>query len=352
MKLVILFLFILLTVISCGGKKETGKASFRLLLGGSIAAQVTNQFPGGLLLMGRRIEGGQSFKLRFTEGLSLDLLKGNWEFATIGWFEAGYNGHMQGNQKCSYRQVELKEDNQSIAFEMSKDSCLTLTSSQGEKFADSQFLNLSNGSSTFRTLKINTCQSLDSSQCNQHTGLVKSVRITIPAELEGISVGVGTDGLSECINIANGYGEKYLTLPLGGSSGFIKTHITKFDDSNCLSGTSIETLVYPDGLGGRADFKSKLSPANSVTSAGVIFKYKGIWGDISAFPAPGSNGDTYKLAVDINLQGYPAYPGDFIVFRNGNWESVLESNEMSVSADGKIYFSSYMAYLFLLDTAY
>lgn len=112
--------------------------------------------------MGRRIEGGQSFKLRFTEGLALDLQKGNWEFATIGWFETGYNGNMQGNQKCSYRQVELKEDNQSIAFEMSAASCFTLTTSQGEKFADSQFLNLNSGSSTFRTLKINTCGSIDS----------------------------------------------------------------------------------------------------------------------------------------------------------------------------------------------
>ncbi len=110
----------------------------------------------------------------------------------------------------------------------------------------------------------------------------------------------------------------------------------------------METIGYPDGLGGRADFKSKLSPGYSLGSAGVNFRYKGNWSS-NLVPPSESNGDTYSLTVNVSgIPGNPG-PGDYIVFQNGNWNRVIDSNEMSVSADGKIYFSSYLAYLFLSE---
>jgi hypothetical protein len=80
--------------------------------------------------------------------------------------------------------------------------------------------------------------------------------------------------------------------------------------------------------------------------AGLNFVYKGIWSS-NSLPANGSNGDTYSVTSGISV--IFASPGDYISFRNGNWATIAESNEMSVSADGKIYFSSAMSYLFLSE---
>jgi hypothetical protein len=291
-----IFLLILISIvtISCGSKSDAGKASFKLTLGNLTAANASN-FPGGLLIAGHRLDDSQSFTLAFTDGLVLELQKGTWEFATVGWTMAA-NGPMTGPQKCSYQLVEVRDDNQAITFNMNEANCRTAVANDGKQFTDSLFYKLTNSSGTvgFKKLQVGFCSNIGTNQiCTPETGtpIVQSLRISIPANLKGISVGAALPLVSNCISVSTVSGtltQTILTLPYGGKTGFLRTDISLFSSSDC-SGVP-NKIIYDHGLAEPIIGVSNMSFSN--TYNGDHINYHGNWADNSN-PTTGHIGDTF-----------------------------------------------------------
>lgn len=229
MKKLFSILMILLLVVSCGHKGESSKAKFKIFSGNIIDPQ--GLFPGGLLVMGRSLDGVQSFIVPYSPILELDLKKGDWEFATIGWI--GTTGPMEGNQQCSYQRVDIISDIFTVNFNMNFQSCLTATTLDGSRFSRPMFYNSMVGFNGFKKLKVKTCAELDlSCSTTNSTQLVPgSFRVQIPTNLKGVtgSAGIGNGMASNCVpgGISN------IAPPHGGPNGFIGTQITTFSDSAC-----------------------------------------------------------------------------------------------------------------------
>lgn len=236
------FIFILLAAsflcTSCGQKGQATKTNFKIFSGNMIDPVST--FPGGLLLLGRHSDGSQSFVLAFKPGLELELKKGKWEFATIGWMGAN---PMEGNQQCSYQTVDINTDLFSVNFNMNYQACLNATTFEGKRFSHPLFYNtIGQTFNGFKKLQVKTCADLD--LCSSQATPI-SFRVDIQPMLKGIVGTAGVAGLSSvCISSAFA---SNITPPHGGAGGFIGLMVTTFSASAC-SGTP-KAYFFDHGFG-------------------------------------------------------------------------------------------------------
>ncbi|MBC7537571.1 MAG: hypothetical protein H7281_02025 [Bacteriovorax sp.] len=224
MKKIFLVFLIALFVFSCGKKGESSKAKFKIFAGNMTDADVQSVFPGGLLVLGRSSDGQQSFTLAYQSGLELNLKKGDWEFATIGWMGAN---PMEGNQQCSFQHFDIQVDSAVISFNMSKQGCLTLAGSGGNRFTDPLFYDYLGGTyNGFKKLQIKTCPDLITN-CSGAQAAPDSFNLDIPAMTKGVSLNLLPKGLiSNCIS--GGTSISNITPPHGGSNGFVGVRVTTF----------------------------------------------------------------------------------------------------------------------------
>ncbi|MBC7428014.1 MAG: hypothetical protein H7336_05340 [Bacteriovorax sp.] len=344
MKQLILFLMVFILAVSCGGKGDTGKASFKLSLG-KMSNASASYFNGGLLILGHRLDETQSFSLAYTDGLQLDLQKGAWEFATIGWTLAS-SGQMTGPQQCSYQYVELRDDNQSINFSMSPDNCRSLKTSMNDQFADSQFIKLTNASGTigFKRLHISVCSSVDAvGTCNFASGssTINSFKVSIPATVKGVSVTSAPALTSNCVQIISGNASSDLTLPLGGKSGFIKMNIGIYNSADCSGTPAIHT--YNHGFGEVQTGFSITSSSINLTGASAV-NYVGDWAGLTVPLNSGYlKGDIFH--VTSNISALSATPGDTIYFNGSSWVNYISPVTV---INGMPYFDNELfAYMFI-----
>lgn len=328
------FLMILLLTVSCGEKGDSGKASFKLAVG-SIMNASADSFTGGLLIMGRRADGAQSFILPFTTGLELDLQKGAWEFATIGW-TAAVSGKMTGPQQCSHQQVELRDDLQIITFNMSTSNCVNSRIEFDKEFADSQYMKLTNGSGTigFKKTVLSVCSVLDDSAgtCSLAYGssTINSYKVIIPPDIKGINYSAAQALLSDCNVVSSGSSYSNLTLPVGGNSGFLKMDLKLYNSGDC-SGT-VQTYSYQHGLAKPLAGISMMSPRNAFPAA--TFHYLGEWSS-GGFVTGGARGDVY-LITTAATSSPSATIGSKIFFDGSSWSNSI-SGQISIIG-GRIYF--------------
>lgn len=344
MKQVILFLMISILAVSCGGKGDTGKASFKLSLGNMLNANAS-YFSGGLLIIGHRLDDSQSFTLAYTDGLQLDLQKGAWEFATVGWTSA-VNGPMTGPQQCSYQLVELRDDIQSINFSMSQSNCRTLKSTMNDQMADSQYFKVTYASGTvgFKKLALSVCSSIDANQtCTLAYGssTINSYQVSIAADVKGVVVGSLPTITSNCMTVSGGFSYSELTLPYGGDSGFLGMNLGLYNSADC-SGTAV-SKKYNHGLAELQTDYSSMSSVNGKSGYGS-FNYLGDWSSPSAPPNSGYvKGDMYKTSS--NISGLGSTAGDSIYFNGTNWGNLY--TQVTI-IDGAPYFDAdFNAYLFI-----
>lgn len=349
MKSIIICLSILFSLVSCGEKGERGKAKFKLVVGNILNASPSS-FTGGLLIMGRRADGGQSFVLSFTPGLELSLQKGPWEFATIGWTNAIGGQMMTGPQQCSHQYIELRDDVQTIAFNMSANNCVSVKTSGGDQFADPQFMTLINGTSTvgFKSLYVTDCLTIDTvtGTCAQANGssTVQSFRVTIPPQVTGIAVSA-PEGLSACVPMSSGYATSNLRIPFGGISGFIRTDLSMYSSAGDCTGASDFAMSYQHGLADAADGVSMMGPTGNPLFANSDFFYMGLWESSTTPPSGMVKGEVWEQAT-TNLSVTPnTVIGDYLYFDGASWHTINASQILF--SNGEIYFQDSQSYLFV-----
>jgi hypothetical protein len=346
MKLPILLLFILLTLASCGEKKDSGKATFKLMLGQSIDAEVV--YAGGVLIMGRHESGEHSFVLKYTAGLAIDLPKGVWEFAAIGW-DSSANGPMTGNHRCSYARNELRDDNQTIGFNMSLNQCIYARTLLGERFSDSQFLNLPNASSTggFKKLGMNFCQTIDTLNkvCNYSSAssTTRAVRVELIPDIRGVNVNSVSGLASQCMVVSSGYLSSDLKIPLGGEQGFIKSVVRTFTDTNCTNLNKV--FVFNHGLAEKLPMMAMMSPNNDMD---MSYSFLGNYNNaVPPFLRAFHKGETYYATVAISTPlNTPA--GTLIFYNGSSWQAGY-INGLELGLDNNLYNIHPTAFLFLKD---
>lgn len=238
MRIKILFLIMISLFASCGEKGSPSKAKFKIFSGNLVDPQTT--FPGGLLVMGRIGDGSQSFIIPYQPGLELDLKKGSWSFATIGWLGAN---PMEGNQQCSFQRMDVNTDSFSVSFNMNHQNCLNMTGPDGSRFTHPMFYDLLGGTyNGFKKLYVKTCTDINA--CSGQTAPV-SYRVEIPTKLFGVTPNLGlAPGLgSVCVSsyMSN------ITPPHGGSGGFIGLKITTFSSAACTGVP--KTYFFNHGFG-------------------------------------------------------------------------------------------------------
>lgn len=329
MKKLLFILMISFMIVSCGQKSEPSKAKFKIFSGNLTNPQAT--FLGGLLIMGRSVDGTQSFTMAYQSGLELELKKGSWEFATIGWIGTK---PMEGNQQCSYQAAEISADVFTVNFNMTRQGCLNLSTSEGNRFTDPIFYNFINGTyNGFKKLQVKTCADITS--CSTQT-LPSSYRVEIPTLLKGISSNIGSGSLiSSCIS---GMAASNITPPHGGANGFIGMKITIF--SSVLAKFNNPYSVAVDSIGNIyvADTANyvirKIDPNGIVTTlagmAGVTGSLDGV-GSMARFTTPKG------IAVDSSGNIYVADTVNHLIRKitsNGVVSTLAGTAGVAGSADG------------------
>lgn len=108
---------------SCGSKNGTVPVKLKILQSGITSASIS--LDGGILIMGKSEDGANSFRLGVASSnteLSLDLVKGRWEFAAVGWL--GGAGILSGTNTCAYTGfVDLKDNDSAVTFNFTKARC-------------------------------------------------------------------------------------------------------------------------------------------------------------------------------------------------------------------------------------
>lgn len=351
MKSPIIILAFLFLLTACGEKSETSKTNFNLKLG----ATVTNPaaFAGGMIISGRRLDGGQKFTLALTSDLELTLQKGAWEFITIAWTAPISGKKMTGPHICSYQQVEVRDDNQSITFNMNLNNCFSTKTITGENFVDAQFYSILNGGSStigFKKLFISECSSIDiqngSCSLTGASSTYMSFKVTIPSYVEGIQASTMQD-LSECDSMSSGAAYSNFQLPVGGVNGFIITGLKLFQTPNCTeSATSTpSSYSYSRGLANAVPSHSMMSPTDIPNLANINFNYISTWtlgGVVS--PVGRVRGDIY-LVNATNTTVPPASIDDYVYFDGTNFQTINGAN-IKISND-KVYFTPYYVRMFV-----
>ena len=345
-----IFLFILLfTLVSCGEKGEVSKTSFNLRLG----AAITNPsaFAGGLIITGRNLEGTQKFTLALTNDLELTLPKGAWEFSTIAWPSPVAGKKMTGPHTCSYKKVELRDDDQVVTFNMNLNNCDSAAMGRNEVFSTSYYYSILNsGSSTigFKKLALIECSTIDiNGSCTMASAssTYQSFRVAIPSFSDGVTASSMQD-LSECEPITSGLRYSDFQIPVGGPNGFIRTNLKMYQTSNCVeNGTPISSHSYPKGFANAVPNYSMMSIVSTVSLANSNFNYISTWDIGGTINTSGRvRGDLYL--VNATSTTVPSIsPGDFAYF-NGSTYQMINGANMSV-VGGRVYFNDFNLYMYI-----
>lgn len=335
MKNLLFILMISLLAFSCGQKKgESSKAKFKIFSGNIIDPQAT--FPGGLLVMGRSVDGLQSFTIPYQAGLELDLKKGGWEFATIGWVGSS---PIEGNQQCSYQRIEINSDIFTVNFNMNYQACLEASSLEGSRFSRSIFYNFIGGSyNGFKKLYVKTCSDLTT--CSTQTQPT-SFRVEIPTKLKGVISNIGAGAMSS--NCVSGTYASNITPPHGGVDGFIGVQITTFSASAC---TGVPKTYYFNHGFGEVLNETFLENGTSVLRRGALsihvsannssialapISFRGAYSNINAQPTLMGTNDLYIYngANTMSVSPYVS-SGNYLYYDGSSWTTFPETDSVKL----------------------
>lgn len=348
----ILMILISSMLLSCGAKEESSKTKFRISLGNIVANNL--DFAGGLIIMGRSEDGQQSFVMAYRSDLELDLKKGIWEFATIGWLSPTA-GIMTGTHKCSFQKLDLRDEIATVSFGMSGEKCLISKTLDGSVLTEKKFFDLS--IMQMKKLKINFCLSVESfNACSNPTTPPLSYQIEIPPTLKGLATSIPAGLTSNCFNLSGGSHQSDLSVPLGGISGFIGVKVVSFSAAGC-TGTKRE-FFYGHGfaetrnttLSAGSYFKSMMSPNNNLAFANnppIVPMSPLLTNTLPGSPVEGGlyrNDSGSLISTPVSV---PA--GSYAYFRLGSWYPISSSEINLVNYAGEVApaFSSPHAYLFI-----
>jgi len=249
---ILIHLFLLFTVVACGGKKSSTKTS--LVLGGlidSIAGQ-----SGGTMIYGRQLSGGSdSFAIKLPYSQDLELPNGMWRFAAVTWDGNDANEIMSGQTRCGLNEVNLLGGDQTVAMTLSKANCFA------QFFGDDKSKEVTGEPKKFLPA---TCALLDekrgridNGQCKNSVGT--SFTVELPQKLPGANY---SQGLVSACNTETTASDEFLYaastnlripmfFPIGFNEPMIK--LTIYEDAGCTQNPQVTTINNPlAGVGTRS----------------------------------------------------------------------------------------------------
>jgi hypothetical protein len=235
-----LLLSILLTIASCGSKKSTVPVKLKLFQSAITSGEAS---AGGLLFMGKSEDGQHSFRMGLdnSESLSLDLMKGKWEFAAIAW-EGGAGGKMMGVNRCAKSGiVDLKDSEATVSFNLTQANCTG--SFAGKNFSETYYMS-SASPGLFLPFYVIPCfdnSVLTMSSCNTsaNPSSLTHYKIVFKAQQKGDVVGSMSSLVSGCFRVMY---SPYPTVPmtLAGADNSLGFSIELYKTDSC----SDAPLVY------------------------------------------------------------------------------------------------------------
>jgi hypothetical protein len=126
----LLTIFLVATiVVSCGKKTGNSQIKMSFFKGSSNMLAGANPMFGGIVVVGHRVDGTGQFQIGLQNANDeqvVNLQKGLWEFAAVGWDGTGTidSQIFTGVNRCAYTgPVDLSTDNSSITFTMLPENC-------------------------------------------------------------------------------------------------------------------------------------------------------------------------------------------------------------------------------------
>lgn len=264
MSKVIILLAISLLVVSCGEKKGTSSVKLKLF---QSSITTGTDMSGGILLMGRSADGLNSFRTSVastTESLSLDLAKGRWEFAAVGW--SNVNGPMTGENRCAYTDfVDIKETDVNVTFNFSQSRCLT--DFNGNQFSDSNYLTFTGKFLEFFPVMCNVNSAGDAGcMYTSNSTSIMSYKVIYKPEAKGLVTGNFKGLSSNCLVIGNAVRTRIpVTSDTNGSP--LKVSLSLFKNSNC-DGNSELNYDFNNGIA-----NNQLPVWNHVAAQSTYYSY-------------------------------------------------------------------------------
>lgn len=233
---VLTLMLLTLVLASCGEKKSTVPVKLRILQSGITSGSIA--LNGGILIMGKSEDKLNSFRLGVggsSTEISLDLVKGKWEFAAIGW--VGGSGILTDSNKCAYTGfVDLTEAESVVNFNFTTARCAQ--SFNGRPFSDASFLSAIVPGEFLKFNPVlcyeNTVATLTNMYCDVGTNSsnFSSFRIVYPGEIKGQVTGKLTSLISGCFTVLGG---TYPSIPMTsvGSDSPLGFELEFFTNNTC-----------------------------------------------------------------------------------------------------------------------
>lgn len=326
MKALNLVLIILgtLTFYSCGS--NVPKSNLKVSLA-AVAGSLN--FPGGLTVVGKQIDGGQKF-LRVVERtddvIELELNQGLWNFVVIGWDGAS---NFEGNNYCDFLVgFKLDQEEVAISLEASQSKCNVLD----RETNTIPIFGPSDSAGQFPKLVFNSCGGIKNYIAEGqfspqvYCGPGNDFDI-IPGGLKSFKVHMGQlfpDGImaigmsSRCVTestlatTGETRGFSDLRLPFGSERLEFFYKIEAFSDSNCQ--TLNKTIVYDRGLIGVDPTGTAVNTWDSSKNYSQFFLHSDLCDTVQVAKLPFANSPTNGVAP---VSGSPR-----LICNKAHWQSI------------------------------
>ncbi len=267
-----LFTLLLLSacLASCGSKKGTVPVKIKILQSGITNGSVT--LAGGILIMGKSEDSANSFRLGVPSSntdLTLDLVKGRWEFAAVGW--TGGDGILSGTNTCAYTGfIDLKDTDATVNFNFTQARCAT-------PFNGRPFSEHLNGSVAGQFLKLfpvpcykSTVADLNSTNCStspsgsEIQSNLLSFKVVYDGEKKGQVVGLASPLISKCFGVFQGQ-YPYVPMTSTATDSPLGFSLQFFTDSAC-AGVPVSISLRNGALLNDLQFPNIFTPYSNLYS--------------------------------------------------------------------------------------
>jgi hypothetical protein len=233
MKISVILIILLSLLMSCGSKTQSSRAKITFASGNSSVLASGVQMNGGIIVVGHRVDDTENINiglLNANDEKILEIKKGVWEFAAIGW--EGGNGVFTGANRCAYSGIiDINQNDTAITFNLDYDTCANIPG-HGAIVSNPDFMTSSAAiANQFKNVIVQSCDTLVSNGTTSPAnctppGLTGSFKFVAIGEQKGTGGKFPLPSLeTSCIATTSGSATTSLKLPVGNVIGAKKENI-------------------------------------------------------------------------------------------------------------------------------